>query len=110
MVLTSADRQHWTVQGPLTFSGTRKGITPESRPYAPRIAVMTDRDSGERRDVLFITYPSTAEAPDDSGQIPETTGYMVGNLDGTTLHHHRVHRAGPRARLHRPASSTVNDR
>ena len=86
VVLTSADRQHWTVQGPLTFSGTPEGITPESRPYAPRIAVMTDRDSGERRDVLFITYPSTAEAPDDSGQIPETTGYLVGNLDGTTFH------------------------
>ena len=91
VVLTSGDRQHWTVQGPITFSGTPEGIAPDGRPFAPRIAVMTDRDSGENRDVLFITYPTTGDTGESTdngtaGSPHETTGYLVGNLDGTTFH------------------------
>ena len=82
VVLTSDDRQHWTVEGPLTFSGDGATV-PEGRPFAPRIAVMTDLDTGEKHDVLFVTYPADGTVSDGS---TETTGYVVGTLEGTVFH------------------------
>ncbi|AGP31162.1 sucrose-6-phosphate hydrolase [Corynebacterium terpenotabidum Y-11] len=77
VVLTSEDRQHWTVQGALEIYGD-PGI-PAGRPFAPRITRMTDEFTDDRRDVLFITYPTSPT--DASGG--ETAGYLVGTLDGT---------------------------
>ncbi|MDN6440304.1 MAG: hydrolase [Corynebacterium nuruki] len=71
VVLTSPDRQSWTVDGPLDVVG--RSDLPTGRPFAPRIVPLTDTATGEPRDVLFVTYP------DGSG---ETAGYLVGSLDG----------------------------
>lgn len=75
VVLTSTDRQHWTVQGPLELAGVAG--TPAGRPFAPRIVLMTDEADGERREVLFITYAT--------GDGHEVVGYLVGSLDGTVF-------------------------
>lgn len=76
VVLTSTDRQHWTVDGELQLDGAA-GL-PAGRPFAPRIVTMTDEVDGTPRDVLFITYPA---GEDDR----ETVGYLTGTLDGTVF-------------------------
>jgi sucrose-6-phosphate hydrolase SacC (GH32 family) len=73
VVLTSPDRQAWTVVGPLEFDG--QASVPAGRPFAPRIVPLTDITTDQDRDVLFITYP------DDDGS--ESAGYIVGALDGS---------------------------
>ncbi|WP_297008571.1 hydrolase [uncultured Corynebacterium sp.] len=73
VVLTSADRQHWTVLGPLEITGA---TVPGGRPFAPRIVTMTDEITGADRDVLFITYPVTGG---------ENAGYLIGTLTGTVF-------------------------
>lgn len=85
VVLESADRQTWTVRGSLEFAGES---VPQGRPYAPRLTLMTDRGTDEDKDVLFITYPddSLDDAADSRDEAGETTGYIVGTLDGTTFH------------------------
>lgn len=80
VVLTSPDRQVWTSQGPLSIDGAE---LPAGRPYAPRFAALTDQATGESRDVLFITFPVDSGA--GAGDVEETTGYLVGSLDGTTF-------------------------
>ncbi|MEJ6548046.1 hydrolase [Corynebacterium sp. USCH3] len=89
VVLESTDRQHWTVVGPLEIADTADAAdtvgepVPDGRPYAPRLTLMTDRGTGEDRDVLFITYPDASiDGVDGSG---ETTGYIVGALDGAAF-------------------------
>lgn len=76
VVLTSRDRQRWTVQGPLDIHGEVGAAVPEARPFAPRIVTMSDEVTGDRREILFITYPV------DGG---ENAGYLVGTLDGCTF-------------------------
>ncbi len=91
VVLDSTDRQTWTVRGPLEFAGES---VPQGRPYAPRLTSMTDHGTAEDKDVLFITYPddsvdsvdSVADTADSRERAGETTGYIVGTLDGTTFH------------------------
>lgn len=85
VVLTSDDRQHWTMQGPLDFGGSLPDDTPDGRPFSPRIAVMTDLDTGQRHDVLFITYPTVGHAENSEFEPKETTGYLVGTLEGSTF-------------------------
>lgn len=86
VVLDSPDRQSWTVRGELTFVGES---VPEGRPSAPRITLMTDLGTGQDRVVLFITYPDDSLAVGTDGaagtKSGETTGYIVGDLDGTTF-------------------------
>lgn len=79
VVLTSDDRQHWTVLGPLEVvggPGLPEGGLPEGRPFAPRIVSMTDETTDLPKDVLFITYPA------EHGTSGEVAGYVVGQLDG----------------------------
>ncbi|MEY8565006.1 GH32 C-terminal domain-containing protein [Corynebacteriaceae bacterium 7-707] len=89
VVLESADRQSWTVRGALEFTGES---VPRGRPYAPRLTRMTDLGTGEEQDVLFITFPDDGSAGDshagDDATSPrdrETTGYIVGQLEGSTF-------------------------
>lgn len=77
VVLTSTDRAHWTVRGPLTLDGWAQ--LPPGRPFAPRIVSMTDDVDDTRCDVLFITYPV------DDPDVGEVAGYLVGSLDGTVF-------------------------
>lgn len=88
VVLRSDDRQSWTSLGRLNFEGEK---SPRGRPYAPRYTVLTDHGTDSSKDVLFITYPD--ESVDEfsgvdtaDGNDSETTGYIVGDLDGTTFH------------------------
>lgn len=76
VILTSDDRQHWTVLGPLELSGDSQ--LPSERPYAPRLLPLTDEATGEEKTVLFITFP-------DARGSHEITGYVVGTLHGTTF-------------------------
>lgn len=78
IVLSSSDRQNWKVEGPLQLEGGAK--IPASRPFAPRIVRMKDVITGDVRDVVFVTFP------DESAPAQETAGYVVGSLEGTTLH------------------------
>lgn len=73
--LRSSDRQHWRVEGALELSGNAE--LPSGRPFAPRIITLTDDATGERKDVLFITY-----AGDEGTDSHEVVGYVVGNLGG----------------------------
>lgn len=70
--LRSKDRQNWTVKGALHLSDHTGLAT--GRPFAPRIVSLNDASTGERMDVLFITYPSS----DDESH--EVVGYLVGHL------------------------------
>lgn len=79
VVLTSPDRQNWTVEGALEIDGDA-GL-PDGRPFAPRIVTMEDDTDGRRRDVLFITYPDGEDrGEEDRGEV---AGYIVGRLDGS---------------------------
>lgn len=78
VVLSSSDRQNWKVEGPLQLEGEAE--VPASRPFAPRIARMDDVVTGERKDVVVVTFP------DESKPAQETAGYLVGTLEGNTLH------------------------
>lgn len=80
VVLRSADRQHWIVEGPL-FLSDESGV-PDQRAFAPRIVTMPDEADGQPRHVLFVTYP---RSENDEGGNDELTGYCVGELEGTTF-------------------------
>ncbi|WP_282940732.1 GH32 C-terminal domain-containing protein [Corynebacterium auriscanis] len=78
VVLSSTDRQNWKVEGPLQLEGNAK--LPTSRPFAPRIVRMDDVVTGEAKDVVVVTFPN------ESTPSRETAGYLVGTLEGNTLH------------------------
>lgn len=85
VVLTSGDRQLWTVLGPLEITGDSPDAdVPEGRPFAPRIVTMSDELTDETSDVLFITYPADgADGGEES--VGENAGYLVGTLSGTVF-------------------------
>ncbi len=88
VVLRSPDREHWDYLGPLdwntdAFVGGEEDI-PTGRPFAPRIIVMQDEETGQSQHVLFLTYPT--EDSLDGSATGEVTGYVVGSLAGATFH------------------------
>lgn len=76
VLLRSDDRQHWRVEGPLKLSN-RESL-PAGRPFAPRLLPLKDEGTGEEKMALFVTFPEVNGSH-------ETTGYVVGDLRGTTL-------------------------
>lgn len=78
VALRSSDRQNWKLLGPLKVEG--EAGFPAGRPFAPRMVSLKDESTEQDRDVLFVTYPSSGD-----GEKRESTGYVVGELNGTTF-------------------------
>ncbi|GEM_PF-105425 len=78
VLLTSTDRQHWHAKGALTINSATP--LPGNRPFAPRLARMTDTEDDKEYHVLFVTYPADGQWNSTTGEV---TGYIVGHLNGT---------------------------
>lgn len=76
VMLSSADRNKWNIDGELLFSGT-SGLDDYSVLVSPRITRLRDEVDGHVYDVLMLTVESDGV---------DISGYLVGTLHGRVFH------------------------